>query len=99
MADLLDICEAKLDRPTVVSLGVQLLISGDDNFDATVAVRYRKQGTTDWHTGPFLMRVHPELVTGRSVPPQFAGSIIDLEPDTTYDIELHAVDPDGLDRI
>jgi hypothetical protein len=92
------VSEAKLDPPTVVSLGVQLLVSGDDDFDATVDVRYRKTGTTAWKSGPALFRVHPETVTGRTVPAQFAGSLFDLAPDTSYDIELHAVDPDGLDK-
>jgi len=97
-ADLLTLGEAKLDRPTVVSLGVQLLISGDDDFDATVDVRYRKQGTTSWKNGPPLVRVHAEAVVGRTVPASFAGSLVDLSPDTTYELELHAKDPDGLDK-
>ena len=43
-------------------------------------------------------RVRPELVTGISVPQQFAGSVFDLRPDTDHEIELHAVDPDGIDE-
>jgi hypothetical protein len=42
-----------------------------------------------------LLRVHPEVVTGWKVEPQFGGSIFDLRPATEYEIELHAVDPDG----
>ena len=84
-----------LDPPTLVALGVQLLVTGDDDFNAQVTVRYRPSGTTAWRTGLPLFRVHPAEVTGRSVPPQFAGSIFDLAPGTTYDVELHATDPDG----
>ena len=95
-ADLLVVAEAKLDRPTVTALGVQLLISGDDDYDAKVDVRYRKTGG-DWRNGPPLFRVRPDSVKGRTVPNQFAGSIVDLAPDTSYELELHIVDPDGLD--
>lgn len=92
---VLHVTNAVLDRPTLVTLGVQLLISGDENHDATVSVRYRAGGELDWLDGPPLMRVRPEDTRGRTVPEQFAGSIFDLRPATTYDIELHAVDADG----
>ncbi|HLK12926.1 MAG TPA: hypothetical protein VKW76_16240 [Candidatus Binatia bacterium] len=93
--DVLHVGAVNLDPPTLVALGVQMLVSGDDNFNAQVAVRYRVSGTGAWRTGLPLFRVHPEDVSGLSVPPQFAGSIFDLAPGTTYDVELHATDPDG----
>src|SRR5439155_1028892 len=79
----------------VVALGVRLLISGDDNHNAQVAVRYRAATATEWRVAMPLFRVHPESVVGRTVPEQFAGSIFDLSPGTTYEIELHATDPDA----
>lgn len=85
----------ELDPPTLTALGIGLPITGDDNFTGTVSVRYREQGTTTWHDGPPLMHVHAEAVTELAVAPQYAGSIFDLKPGTTYDIELHAVDTDG----
>jgi MYXO-CTERM domain-containing protein len=94
----LAITETKLDAPGVITLGVQMLISGDDNHDAKITLRYRKTGTTAFVDGLPLFRVHPEVVVGRTVPQQFAGSLFDLAPGTSYDIELHAVDPDGLDK-
>jgi hypothetical protein len=42
-----------------------------------------------------LQRVHAELVTGFTVGAGFAGSVFDLAPATTYELELHAVDADG----
>jgi len=86
---------ALLDPPTILSLGVQLLIDGDDDHDAEVTVRYRALGDLDWRDGLPLVRVRPEYVTGRAVPAQFAGSLFDLAPATTYEIELRAVDGDG----
>src|SRR5262249_26976920 len=84
-----------LDRPTLTALGVQLPITGDDNFNAKVTVRYRKAGTGTWYNALPLLRVHPETVANYTVIPQFAGSIFDLRPATTYEIELHLTDPDG----
>lgn len=98
--DVLHVGAAQLDPPTVVALGVQLLITGDDNHTATVTVRYRPTGTTAFRAALPLFRVRPESVTGFVVPSEFAGSIFDLAPATAYDIELHAVDPDGaVDQI
>jgi hypothetical protein len=85
----------ELDPPTITALGVALPITGDDNFTATVAVRYRVSGTTAWHDALPLQHVHAEAVMGFTVEPSFAGSIFDLAPDTDYDIELHATDADG----
>jgi MYXO-CTERM domain-containing protein len=86
---------ARADRPTVTTLGVQWPITGDDDFDATVSVRYRVAGTSGWRDAMPLVRVHPEAVVGMTIEPQFAGSIFDLQPGTAYEIELHAVDSDG----
>src|SRR5262245_57185181 len=85
--DVLHPGTASLDPPTVVTLGVQLMVAGDDNFNATVSVRYRATGTNAWRDGLPLFRVHPaEVAAGLTVPAQFAGSIFDLTPGTAYDI-------------
>lgn len=86
------------DRPTVVTLGVRWPLTGDDNFNATVTTRVRVQGSSAWHDALPLYRVHAELVTGGGATPEFAGSIFDLAPATTYDVELTAHDPDGGDK-
>ncbi len=86
---------ALLDRPTLMALGVQLLVSGDADYDASVTVRYRAVGAPSWTAALPLFRVRPETVPGRAVAEQFAGSIFDLRLATSYEIELHAVDPDG----
>ncbi len=84
-----------LDRPTLTVLGIQLPISGDDNFSASVAVRYRPTGTTAWSQGLPLFRVHPENTVLYNVMPQFAGSIFNLQPGTSYDIALDITDVNG----
>ncbi|NMB73658.1 MAG: hypothetical protein GYA21_00855 [Myxococcales bacterium] len=85
----------RVDRPTLIHLGVQLLIQGDDDHDATVSVRYRAVGQSAWRDGPPLFRVRPEDVAGLSVPEQFAGSLFYLRPGTEYEIELVVRDPDN----
>ena len=91
--------EPQLDRPTLMALGVKLPVGGDDNYNATVSVRYRKAGTDTWRQALPLYRVRPETVRGWKVEPQFSGSIFDLRPATTYEIELRVADPDGeVDR-
>jgi hypothetical protein len=84
-----------LDRPTLITIGIQLPITGDDNFNAQVTVKYRKLGTTTWTDALPLFRVHPESTPGWPLIAQFAGSIFDLRPSTTYEIELQATDSDG----
>src|SRR6476659_9263517 len=75
----------ELDPPTITALGVGLPITGDDNFTATVAVRYRVSGTIAWRDALPLQHVHAEAVMGYAVQPSFAVSIFDLSPDTDYD--------------
>jgi hypothetical protein len=96
--NLLVINSVSLDRPTIHMLGVQMLISGDDNRNATVTVQYRPSiggANNTWRDGPKLFRVLPETVAAGAqsqVPQQFAGTIFDLAPDTDYDIKLVADD-------
>jgi hypothetical protein len=62
-----------LDRPTVQTLGVQVLISGDEDRDARISVRYGVEGSAEWREGPPLFRVLPKT-TAVSAPEQFAGA-------------------------
>jgi len=90
-----------VDPPTLETIGVSLPISsGDTNYNAKVQVFYRKTGDTAWNEALPLMRVHPEMLSTEDVSPftvaeQFAGSIFDLQPDTSYDLRLEVQDPDG----
>lgn len=95
--DTLVVLDTIVDPPTLIHLGVQVRISDDDDRDAAISVRHREVGAADWRIGPPLHRVRPELVTGLAVPAQFAGTVFGLRPDTDYEVELHAQDPDGLD--
>jgi len=68
--DVLHPVEVRVDRPTVVTLGVQLPLTGDDNFNAAVTVRYRQAGSAAWKTGLPLFRVHTDVIFGFTAIPQ-----------------------------
>jgi len=89
------------EPPTLLSLGFEWRIDGDDNRNATVAVSYRKKGDQAWKEGLPLLRIGGERINENSlhytVPNGFAGSIFDLEPGTEYDCRFAMSDPDGVD--
>lgn len=92
-----------VQHPTLINLGFEWLIEGDANRNASVEVRYRKQGASEWKTGLPLLRMGGEHVFREResmhyyVPHGFAGSIFNLEPGTAYECELTLKDPDGVD--
>ena len=91
-----------VERPTLICLGFEWKISGDDNRNAQVAVSYRKSGETQWKSGPPLLRIGDERVFNEdvymdyTVPRMLAGSILDLQPDTEYECRLVMSDPDSV---
>ena len=88
------------ERPTLISLGFEWHITGDDNRNATVAVSYRKRGEAMWKQGPPLLRIGNERINENALqyvtPNGFAGSIFDLEPATEYEARFVLADPDGV---
>ena len=89
------------EPPTLLSLGFEWRIDGDDNRNATVSVSYRKKGYQTWKDGLPLLRIGNERINENSlqyfVPNGFAGSIFDLEPATDYEARFTLKDPDGVD--
>lgn len=80
------------------SLGVRWPVVGDRNRNATIAVAYRKVGDSAWAEGYPLFRTFNDSVSPENAVPDghmFAGSIVDLTPDTEYEIRLTLNDPDG----
>src|SRR5580700_7724034 len=79
-----------IDHPTLINLGFEWLIEGDDNRNAQVSVSYRQQGETKWKQALPLLRLQGERIyQDQGVfdvvsPNMFAGSILDLEPNTAY---------------
>ena len=88
-----------IDHPTLINLGFEWLIQGDDNRNAQVEVSYRKQGEAQWKQGMPLLRLQGERIYQNQgvfdvvSPNMFAGSILDLEPDTAYEARFVMSDP------
>jgi hypothetical protein len=94
--------EFVIDHPTLINLGFEWVIEGDDNRNAQVDVSYRKQGDTQWKKALPLLRLQGERIYQTDgvfdvvSPNMFAGSILDLDPDTPYEARFVLSDPDGL---
>jgi hypothetical protein len=91
-----------VERPTLINLGFDWRISGDDNRNAMVEVAYRKSGESAWKNALPMLRIGGEKVYRRdlgvdyTVPPAFAGSILDLAPDTEYECRFRLRDAEGV---
>jgi hypothetical protein len=91
-----------IETPTLICLGFDWEISGDDNRNTTVDVQYRRSGAAEWKQALPLLRIGGERVfratenLDYTVPDRFAGSIFDLEPDTEYEVRLTMRDADGV---
>jgi hypothetical protein len=93
--------ELVVEPPTLENLGFEWFIRGDDNRNSSVAVAFREHGTQQWREGLPLLRLGGERIYARvqfdvEIPPMFAGSIMNLEPDTTYEARFTISDPDGI---
>jgi hypothetical protein len=93
-----------VEHPTLICLGFEWYVEGDANHNATVKVWYRKKGHHVWKEALPLLRIqNEECINSFSVnwidyvtPNLFAGSIMDLDPDTTYECKFLMSDPDGV---
>jgi len=99
-ADKTTVKEFITEPATLVSLGFEWRIDGDDNRNATVAVSYRKKGEPMWKDGLPLLRIGNERINENALqymtPNGFAGSIFELDPDTLYEARFVMADPDGI---
>jgi hypothetical protein len=93
--------ELVIEPPTLINLGFEWLIQGDENRNAGVAVSYRREGDADWHDALPMLRLDGERIYSESridliAPNMFAGSVLDLEPDTAYEVRFMMTDSDGV---
>jgi hypothetical protein len=99
-----------VEPPTLKSIGVEWRIKGDANRNAVVAMAYRETGANAWREALPLVRSQGEKI-GNLVPPRadfhpdpnnyinpnmFSGSVLDLQPGTSYELRLSLSDPDGV---
>jgi len=93
--------ELVIEPPTLENLGFEWFIRGDENRNSSVAVSFRELGTQDWQEGMPMLRIGGERIYARvqfdvELPPMFAGSIMNLEPNTAYEARFTINDPDGV---
>jgi hypothetical protein len=93
--------ELVIEPATLINLGFEWFIQGDANRNAAVDVSYRKAGATEWKPALPLLRLNGERIYGESrvdviSPNMFAGSVLDLDPDTAYEARFVMSDPDGV---
>ncbi len=93
--------ELVVEPPTLINLGFEWFIQGDSNRNATVDVSYRTHGSDAWASALPLLRLNGERIYAESrvhveAPNMFAGSVLDLEPGTAYEVRLVLSDPDGV---
>ena len=74
---------------TIYSIGVEWDVLNDTNHTAVVAVEYRVAGAAMWAHALPLIRVD---YNGSNM---LAGSVMFLNPATTYEVRLALSDPDG----
>lgn len=88
-----------IEPSTLISIGYEWRIEGDDNRNASVDVVYRERGTSEWRKGLPPLRLQREIIKNPPfdviTPNMFAGSLFDLEPGTTYELKVKLKDPDG----
>ena len=93
--------ELVIEPATLINLGFEWFIQGDANRNASVDVLYRRQGTTEWLHGMPLLRLQGETIYQQNSwhlvsPNMFAGSILDLQPDTAYEARFVLTDTTRL---
>jgi hypothetical protein len=88
--------------PTTQGISIEWAITGDSNNNGLVSVRYRMAGASAWQTGMSLVRVPAGSNTTGDFgsgdgkwASKHSGSLFDLDPGTSYEIELTLTDPDG----
>src|SRR5688500_3969589 len=100
-ADRTTVGELIAEPPTLLSLGFEWAIEGDDNRNASASVQYRRKGEARWIDGLPLLRIGRERINENALqyltPNGFAGSIFELQPGTEYEARFVMSDPDGID--
>ena len=93
--------ELVVEPSTLIALGFEWYIEGDDNRNAAVTVSYREAGSSgDWREALPLLRLGGEEIRQLPsfdvvTPNMFAGSIFDLAEDTSYEVRFQMADADG----
>lgn len=81
---------------TLKSISFRWIVTGDANNNAEVKTYYRVQGQNTWKRALDMTRVNAESVNGWTCGNLFAGSILNLNPGTTYETKFVLSDIDNI---
>ena len=97
--------EPVLEEPTLHCLGAYWIVAGDDQKQFRIDMAYRKSGDQPWRQSMPMFRVQKGDTTQNNAHRAqlnpaadawlFAGSIVNLAPDTEYELKLTLVKPAG----
>lgn len=100
--DQLTISQEPYAVTTFNSISIYSDYENDANKNSVAKVRYRVKGTSTWKQGHDLYAdrydktpnpIYPKLVAHST---EFRGSLVELQPQTTYEIEITYSDSDGV---
>lgn len=82
---------------TYENISIYWDISGDDNFNSTLIIEFKKTTESVYKPGAVTMRARPDdIINNSPLNKNFhAGSAMFLEAGTMYDLKLTLSDPDG----
>ncbi len=90
--------EIQAEESTFHSIGIRWPIVGDANANAKVSVRYKSTNSNEFKSALPLFRTLPYKNSPENRVKNgwlFAGSILNLKQNTSYEINLSLQDPDG----
>jgi hypothetical protein len=90
-----------IEPPTLINLGFEWFIEGDDNRNAVVEVSYRKQGDTGWSSALPLLRLHGERILTEQSDPRAEHAIRPSRAasESVRNHDVHALHFVGLQRL
>ena len=76
-------------RPTWCCMGINWHVANPEDLSGSVAVEFRRKGTSDWRPAlPMMRHLHGNTT-------MFSGSVFRLAPGTEYEFRLTMKKPDG----
>ncbi|MCC7385531.1 MAG: hypothetical protein IT384_27015 [Deltaproteobacteria bacterium] len=92
---------ARFERPTPEQIGLHLIVNRTLAEPSRVTVRYKELTEQTWRIGHPLLRIQPQWIAGgapEAPVDSFGGTIFDLRPATTYDLEITLSEPGMPDQ-
>jgi len=83
---------------TFEAISVRASFSGDPNGNNSATIQFRRQGDSIWKNALAAIVDRRTSISGRTNPwvNQARGSVVGLQPGTTYEVALTFSDPDGI---